>query len=149
MATSNGLPATGSRSERTAAGCPVLERRGSAQPGSYRAQLSRSRGPAASATGRVGVAARGRGLKKRSRQRSRNRASIAASPARRTWDQRNPVTRCTRRYATAGSSCSRRASSSRERSPDSASRSEEHTSELQSPVHIVCRLLLEKKKYRG
>src|SRR5690348_17444390 len=25
-----------------------------------------------------------------------------------------------------------------------ASRSEEHTSELQSPVHIVCRLLLEK-----
>src|SRR4051794_41722119 len=25
-------------------------------------------------------------------------------------------------------------------------RSEEHTSELQSPVHIVCRLLLEKKK---
>src|SRR5690348_17396589 len=32
-------------------------------------------------------------------------------------------------------------------------RSEEHTSELQSPVHLVCRLLLEKKKkkssYRG
>src|SRR5690348_18466805 len=27
-----------------------------------------------------------------------------------------------------------------------ASRSEEHTSELQSPVHLVCRLLLEKKK---
>src|SRR4051794_41749766 len=27
-----------------------------------------------------------------------------------------------------------------------AARSEEHTSELQSPVHIVCRLLLEKKK---
>src|SRR5438876_8334510 len=26
------------------------------------------------------------------------------------------------------------------------SRSEEHTSELQSPVHLVCRLLLEKKK---
>src|SRR4051794_41537678 len=34
-----------------------------------------------------------------------------------------------------------------------AVRSEEHTSELQSPVHLVCRLLLEKKKvgrqYRG
>src|SRR4051794_41624507 len=31
---------------------------------------------------------------------------------------------------------------------DSAAlRSEEHTSELQSPVHLVCRLLLEKKKY--
>src|SRR6266487_6633896 len=27
-------------------------------------------------------------------------------------------------------------------------RSEEHTSELQSPVHLVCRLLLEKKKER-
>src|SRR5258708_29651275 len=28
-------------------------------------------------------------------------------------------------------------------------RSEEHTSELQSPDHLVCRLLLEKKKIRG
>src|SRR5438876_3819846 len=28
-------------------------------------------------------------------------------------------------------------------------RSEEHTSELQSPVHLVCRLLLEKKKITG
>src|SRR5713226_10767809 len=27
----------------------------------------------------------------------------------------------------------------------SSTRSEEHTSELQSPVHLVCRLLLEKK----
>src|SRR6266487_1358736 len=33
------------------------------------------------------------------------------------------------------------------RSP--AGRSEEHTSELQSPVHLVCRLLLEKKKTDG
>src|SRR5438876_2257445 len=30
----------------------------------------------------------------------------------------------------------------------SVNRSEEHTSELQSPVHLVCRLLLEKKKNR-
>src|SRR5690348_17464484 len=29
---------------------------------------------------------------------------------------------------------------------DGNTRSEEHTSELQSPVHLVCRLLLEKKK---
>src|SRR5258708_32353093 len=29
-----------------------------------------------------------------------------------------------------------------------AARSEEHTSELQSPDHLVCRLLLEKKKNR-
>src|SRR5256885_16830847 len=30
---------------------------------------------------------------------------------------------------------------------DLPSRSEEHTSELQSPCNLVCRLLLEKKKY--
>src|SRR5689334_24364371 len=30
-----------------------------------------------------------------------------------------------------------------------ARRSEEHTSELQSQFHLVCRLLLEKKKARG
>src|SRR5258708_18697326 len=29
---------------------------------------------------------------------------------------------------------------------DTVNRSEEHTSELQSPDHLVCRLLLEKKK---
>src|SRR5438876_4677266 len=33
--------------------------------------------------------------------------------------------------------------------PQSGPRSEEHTSELQSPVHLVCRLLLEKKKSRS
>src|SRR5258708_24784773 len=32
------------------------------------------------------------------------------------------------------------------RPPACPSRSEEHTSELQSPDHLVCRLLLEKKK---
>src|SRR5947208_13461959 len=32
--------------------------------------------------------------------------------------------------------------------PDLRLRSEEHTSELQSPDHLVCRLLLEKKKYQ-
>src|SRR2546426_5146142 len=30
--------------------------------------------------------------------------------------------------------------------PDASPRSEEHTSELQSPCNLVCRLLLEKKK---
>src|SRR5438552_9298312 len=34
------------------------------------------------------------------------------------------------------------------RSATGAARSEEHTSELQSPDHLVCRLLLEKKKAR-
>src|SRR2546422_8176005 len=32
--------------------------------------------------------------------------------------------------------------------PDDLVRSEEHTSELQSRLHLVCRLLLEKKKER-
>src|SRR5258708_16715144 len=34
----------------------------------------------------------------------------------------------------------------RRSSPFAVARSEEHTSELQSPDHLVCRLLLEKKK---
>src|SRR2546422_3687409 len=36
----------------------------------------------------------------------------------------------------------------RRRSPPARERSEEHTSELQSRLHLVCRLLLEKKKKR-
>src|SRR5258708_20556523 len=35
-----------------------------------------------------------------------------------------------------------------DRSKTCASRSEEHTSELQSPDHTLCRLLLEKKNYK-
>src|SRR5690242_20775820 len=48
--------------------------------------------------------------------------------------------------------CSRRGTSARSPSPSPAHspaarcRSEEHTSELQSHVNLVCRLLLEKKK---
>src|SRR5436189_2113184 len=38
------------------------------------------------------------------------------------------------------------AATSREPRQASAYRSEEHTSELQSPMYLVCRLLLEKKK---
>src|SRR6266446_7694821 len=33
--------------------------------------------------------------------------------------------------------------------PPAERRSEEHTSELQSPCNLVCRLLLEKKKYNN
>src|SRR5437879_12124888 len=40
----------------------------------------------------------------------------------------------------------RRASAADRRAIASRSRSEEHTSELQSPMYLVCRLLLEKKK---
>src|SRR6266480_138411 len=42
--------------------------------------------------------------------------------------------------------CSRRAARARPGRTRSGSRSEEHTSELQSHVNLVCRLLLEKKK---
>src|SRR5690348_17710912 len=35
------------------------------------------------------------------------------------------------------------------RTPRTRGRSEEHTSELQSPVHLVCRLLLEKKNKKN
>src|SRR5258708_14724793 len=35
-----------------------------------------------------------------------------------------------------------------DRTGDARLRSEEHTSELQSPDHLVCRLLLEKKKHK-
>src|SRR2546422_5208080 len=48
-----------------------------------------------------------------------------------------------RAAALRGTSPSRRGSSR------AASRSEEHTSELQSRLHLVCRLLLEKKKNRS
>src|SRR2546422_4141742 len=42
-----------------------------------------------------------------------------------------------------------RSASRKATSPESATlRSEEHTSELQSRLHLVCRLLLEKKKKR-
>src|SRR5258708_10230721 len=42
---------------------------------------------------------------------------------------------------------SRKTSRKKARPPEAAAiRSEEHTSELQSPDHLVCRLLLEKKK---
>src|SRR5947208_11340629 len=47
------------------------------------------------------------------------------------------------RCAGAGRTCTASISSARPR------RSEEHTSELQSPDHLVCRLLLEKKKTKN
>src|SRR5690348_18093091 len=62
----------------------------------------------------------------RSRRRARNRAGPG---------------RCASRVA--GPRAIRRGPATREAHHP---RSEEHTSELQSPVHLVCRLLLEKKK---
>src|SRR5690348_18170442 len=48
-----------------------------------------------------------------------------------------------RRWRGSGTACILALKLPRERT---TLRSEEHTSELQSPVHLVCRLLLEKKK---
>src|SRR5258708_29958368 len=50
--------------------------------------------------------------------------------------------------ACGGSSCSPRSTRSTKIHRPTTTRSEEHTSELQSPDHLVCRLLLEKKKIR-
>src|SRR2546429_5049322 len=55
-----------------------------------------------------------------------------------------PAPRCTAGHLT--SSCPPRPHGSSSRC--CSSRSEEHTSELQSRLHLVCRLLLEKKKAR-
>src|SRR5258708_24551193 len=45
-----------------------------------------------------------------------------------------------------GTAALRRLERTASRGPGAVGRSEEHTSELQSPDHLVCRLLLEKKK---
>src|SRR5438552_11629733 len=45
--------------------------------------------------------------------------------------------------------CTRRSRSTPRGRAREGPRSEEHTSELQSPDHLVCRLLLEKKKKRN
>src|SRR5258708_27590471 len=66
------------------------------------------------------------------RSRSRHLASDVARGSRAAF--------LSRRAATAGTPDGLR------RPIATGSRSEEHTSELQSPDHLVCRLLLEKKK---
>src|SRR5689334_23908942 len=50
------------------------------------------------------------------------------------------------RSCRSGTSCRHRRRPARRRRSRSTGRSEEHTSELQSQFHLVCRLLLEKKK---
>src|SRR5256885_8527542 len=51
------------------------------------------------------------------------------------------------KHTRGGCSSARPSPESRCRISCCGSRSEEHTSELQSPCNLVCRLLLEKKKY--
>src|SRR5690348_17936834 len=72
--------------------------------------------------------------------------STAAGRAPRAWTSSSPAPSSAAR--TPASATWRRAAPGRREParPTPSSRSEEHTSELQSPVHLVCRLLLEKKK---
>src|SRR5438552_13186760 len=61
--------------------------------------------------------------------------ALPISPRRATGSRASPARR-------AASTCSATTAAARR----AGERSEEHTSELQSPDHLVCRLLLEKKK---
>src|SRR5437764_11378149 len=54
--------------------------------------------------------------------------------------------RSSRAFTASRPSTPRSSSMSRNEDTFAARRSEEHTSELQSPMYLVCRLLLEKKK---
>src|SRR5256885_11732330 len=81
----------------------------------------------------------------RSRFRSvdRQRRSGQCSQGRRHGARFSGVRRRTRRTADEPERLRRK-----EARPHDVLRSEEHTSELQSPCNLVCRLLLEKKKYK-
>src|SRR2546426_6805726 len=70
--------------------------------------------------------------------------SESVHPASSCWTcSRNAASACGRTGAAPTSACT--ASLERRRTSE-WERSEEHTSELQSPCNLVCRLLLEKKK---
>src|SRR5438552_13280365 len=74
---------------------------------------------------------------------------ISASSLRRPWISMCSSLTSRRRLLASRPSCSQAFSAAsarpRRRSRSSRIRSEEHTSELQSPDHLVCRLLLENK----
>src|SRR5205085_4341317 len=84
--------------------------------------------------------------------RSRHHRDLHSFPTRRSSDlPASPRARCTptsRARTTCSSRCSTTASTGRRQSPPKCSRSEEHTSELQSQSNLVCRLLLEKKNQK-
>src|SRR2546426_6814778 len=67
-----------------------------------------------------------------------SRSSETWAPRSSRWSDRDAVTMPERGRRRTGARRARRSSRS--------TRSEEHTSELQSPCNLVCRLLLEKKK---
>src|SRR5256885_7372888 len=81
----------------------------------------------------------------RSRTERRNRGPHSAPARQRTGSQSSRLRRAPRRQS-AGRLLVQRSGHQRE---DLEGRSEEHTSELQSPCNLVCRLLLEKKKEKS
>src|SRR5688500_19665802 len=74
--------------------------------------------------------------------RSRRAAASGKSARKSKWLNVEQYQALRVNYYNSGLICIRFASSK------SADRSEEHTSELQSPCNLVCRLLLEKKKIK-
>src|SRR5256885_11095499 len=84
--------------------------------------------------------------------RKRAEASLANSQLvlfRSLWQNRASVRLASRKSARPALQCSQRVPASWQLSKQVSAklhRSEEHTSELQSPCNLVCRLLLEKKK---
>src|SRR2546422_6994445 len=72
--------------------------------------------------------------------------SWTAKDRRRSTSSRSPTAPGT--TATTVGSRGRAPATCRSSAPAPGSRSEEHTSELQSRLHLVCRLLLEKKKQK-
>src|SRR2546422_7738354 len=72
--------------------------------------------------------------------RSQRRASARLHPRQPTFSAAQSAFASTRLH---------RATSANGTRPSAVNRSEEHTSELQSRLHLVCRLLLEKKKKKN
>src|SRR5258708_20016734 len=77
--------------------------------------------------------------------RSRSLKSVVPPAASRALSDRPPAGDCRLRHC-APAPASLSAPRPGAALPAAGARSEEHTSELQSPDHLVCRLLLEKKK---
>src|SRR5262249_60607864 len=107
-----------------------------APPARRRDPPSPARAPGSSSPGRA-TSAEGRGAREKPAGGGpRHNASASASRVARPRGSSVTLARPTR-------AANRRSSTA---SPPSWSRSEEHTSELQSLTNLVCRLLLEKKK---
>src|SRR6185436_5670185 len=114
-----------------------------------RAELHRAGRPGGAAANRIDDAAGAAraGLEPGPTARLPWRASAASCSRERTTTRPQARRSACRSDGSRASPASRSGSAPAWRNPaPPASRSEEHTSELQSPDHLVCRLLLEKKK---